>query len=44
VYTRRLTEAARWLAVAITLATTVVVYRYCFPVNHTTVAHAADAG
>jgi two-component system sensor histidine kinase KdpD len=38
VYTRRLTEAARWLAVAIALAAITVVYGYCFPVNHTTVA------
>jgi two-component system, OmpR family, sensor histidine kinase KdpD len=38
VYTRRLTEAARWLAVAIALAIITVIYGYCFPVNHTTVA------
>lgn len=37
-YTRRLTEAARWLAVAIALAAITVFYGYCFPVNHTTVA------
>jgi two-component system, OmpR family, sensor histidine kinase KdpD len=38
VYTRRLTEAARWLAVAIALAAITVVYGYWFRVNHTTVA------
>ncbi|HXE06328.1 MAG TPA: ATP-binding protein [Acidobacteriaceae bacterium] len=37
-YTRRLIEAARWLAVAIVLAAITVIYGYCFRVNHTTVA------